>query len=82
MTVTLLTKQHLEFLSLKGGFTGSSVSTLSKCHIVGNYMSRSLLVAADNLCKSLDPDQIGQNDWKLFRQTDGIPERFFSKRYF
>ena len=26
MTVKLLTKQHLEFLSLKGGFTGSSES--------------------------------------------------------
>ena len=38
MTVKLLTEQHLEFLSLKGGCTGSSESTLSKCHIVGNLM--------------------------------------------
>ena len=30
MTVTLLTKHHLEFLSLKGGCTGSSESTLVK----------------------------------------------------
>ena len=30
MTVKLLTKQHLEFLSLKGGCTGSSESTLVK----------------------------------------------------
>ena len=30
MTVTLLTKQHLEFVSLKGGCTGSSESTLVK----------------------------------------------------
>ena len=35
MTVKLLTEHHLEFLSLKGVFTG-----LSKCHIVGNHMSR------------------------------------------
>ena len=40
MTVKLLTKQHLEFLSLKGGCTDSSESTLSKCHIVGNHMLR------------------------------------------
>ena len=30
MTVKLLTKQHLEFVSLKGGCTGSSESTLVK----------------------------------------------------
>ena len=30
MTVKLLTKQHLEFLGLKGGCTGSSESTLVK----------------------------------------------------
>ena len=30
MTVKLLTEYHLEFLSLKGGFTGSSESTLVK----------------------------------------------------
>ena len=30
MSIKLLTKQHLEFLSLKGGCTGSSESTLVK----------------------------------------------------
>ena len=30
MTVKLLTEHHLEFLSLKGGCTGSSASTLVK----------------------------------------------------
>ena len=30
MTVTLLTEHHLEFLSFKGGCTGSSESTLVK----------------------------------------------------
>ena len=40
MIVKLLTERHLEFLSLKGGCTGSPESTLVKCHIVGNHMSR------------------------------------------
>ena len=40
MSVNLLTEHHLEFLSLKGGCTGSSESTLVKSHIVGNHMSR------------------------------------------
>ena len=38
MIVKLLNEQHLEFLSLKGGCTGSSESLLVKCHIVGNHM--------------------------------------------
>ena len=40
MIVKLLTEDHLEFLSLKGGCTCSSESALVKCHIVGNHMSR------------------------------------------
>ena len=40
MTVKLITEQHLEFPSLKGGGTGSSESTLVKMLIVGNYVSR------------------------------------------
>ena len=35
-----MTEHHLEFLSLKGGCTGWSESTLVKSHIVGNHMSR------------------------------------------
>ena len=38
-SVKLLTEHHLKFLSFKGGCTGSSGSTLVKCHIVGNHMS-------------------------------------------
>ena len=38
MIVKLLTEHHLEFLSFKGGCTGSSESTLVKYHIVGNHM--------------------------------------------
>ena len=40
MSVKLLTERHLEFLSLKRGYIGSSESNLSKCHIVGNHMLR------------------------------------------
>ena len=39
-SVKLLTEHHLEFLSLKGNCTGWSESSLVKCHIVGNHMSR------------------------------------------
>ena len=39
MNINLLTEHHLEFLSLKGGYTGWSGSThVKKCHIVGNHM--------------------------------------------
>ena len=44
MTVKLLPEQHLEFLSLNGGCTGSSESTLVKCDIVGNHMSPVILL--------------------------------------
>ena len=43
MIVKLLTEQHLEFLSLKRGCTGSSESTLVKCHIVGELIPRTIL---------------------------------------
>ena len=39
MIVKLLTEQHLEFLSLKGGWEARMSLHLSKCHIVGNHMS-------------------------------------------
>ena len=40
MIVKLPTEHLLEFLSLKGDYTGSSESALVKYHIVGNHMSR------------------------------------------
>ena len=40
MIVKLLTEHPLEFLSLKGGCTGSSEFTHVKCNIVGNLMQR------------------------------------------
>ena len=39
MSVKLLTEHHLEFLSLKGGCTGSSESTLVKMpHCLKSYV--------------------------------------------
>ena len=41
MIVKLLNEHHLEFLSLKGGYTEARPSlNLSKCQIVGNLMLR------------------------------------------
>ena len=46
MTVKLLTEHHLEFLSLKGGCTGSSESTLVKMpHLLEIICRGSFLVA-------------------------------------
>ena len=39
MSFKLLTEHHLEFLSLKGGCTGSSESTLVIILNVGNHVS-------------------------------------------
>ena len=39
MTVKLLTEQHTEFLSLKKATQAHLSLHLSKCHIVGNFMS-------------------------------------------
>ena len=51
MIVKLLTEHHLEFLSLKGSFRGSSESThLSKCQIFGNLIH---LLINDIDCNSL-----------------------------
>ena len=44
----MLTEDHLEFLSLKGGCTGSS-----KCHIVGNHMSWHIYLRVSGFDSSL-----------------------------
>ena len=46
MIVKLLTEHHLAFPSLKGDWRGSSESTLVKCHIAGNLVSRLLYQSA------------------------------------
>ena len=40
MSVKLLTEHHLEFLSLTGAALAGPSLHLSKCHIVGNHVSR------------------------------------------
>ena len=40
MTIELLPGQHLEFLSLKKAAQACLSLHLSKCHIIGNHMSR------------------------------------------
>ena len=46
MSVKLLTEHHLEILSLKGGCTGSSESTLVKIPHCWNHMSWLIFVSA------------------------------------
>ena len=54
MIVKLLTEHHLEFLSLKGGCTGSSESTLVKMphcwksHVVAYLLNKTLFPIAKN----------------------------------
>ena len=45
MSVKLLTEHRLEFVSLKGGHTGSSESTLVKMHCVAAQFMRNWLRA-------------------------------------
>ena len=53
MSVKLPTEQHLEFLSLNGGCTGSSESThvemphCSKSHVAAHFLTLQLLIAAE-----------------------------------
>ena len=49
MSVKLLTEQHLEFLSLKGGCTGSSKSTLVKMpHCWKSHVMAHIFVCASD----------------------------------
>ena len=52
MSVKLLADHHLEFLSLKGGYTGSSESTLVKVpHCWKSYaMAQILFVSDTHIC--------------------------------
>ena len=46
MSVKVLTEHHLEFLSLKGGCTGSSESTLVKIPLFGNLIHAKIFLLA------------------------------------
>ena len=62
MSVKLLHEQHLEFLRLKGGCTGSSESTLVKIphcwksHVTAHYSFCNISIAGDTIdeCESVD----------------------------
>ena len=49
MTVRLLTKHHLEFLSLKKATQARLSLFMSKCHIVGKHVLRIMIVSRDNI---------------------------------
>ena len=49
MSVKVLTEQHLEFLSFKGGYTGSSESTLVKMpHCWKLHVTAHIQIACQN----------------------------------
>ena len=90
MSVTLLTEHHLEFLSSKGGCTGSSESILVKCHIFGNQVSRLILfllwitsTLASQVNSNISPYQrVGQNIINGVDVVDlGIHNTFSCERY-
>ena len=54
MSVKLLTENHLEFLSLKGGCTGSSGSTLVKMWF-GNHMGLDARKPVFRVCEQQRP---------------------------
>ena len=52
MTVKLLTEHYLEFLSLKGGYTGSSESTYVKMpHCWKSHVAAHMLLFLIELCQ-------------------------------
>ena len=54
MSVKLLTEHHLEFLSLKGGYTGSSESTLVKApHCWKSHFVAHIGMTRENLSSGL-----------------------------
>ena len=65
MTVQLLTKHHLEFLILKGGCTGCLSLHLSKCHIVGNQVSRLNIQGLHRLEKYLNVQDCIEKSLKI-----------------
>ena len=75
MSVKLLTEHNLEFLSLKGGCTGSSESTLVKMphcwksHVAAQFSLLTLcllVLSADKLSNSLDKVSLEELSLKPF----------------
>ena len=82
MTVKLLTQHHLEFLSLKGGCTGSSESTLVKIphcwksrHGSNFLLSFSMIVSHSQLNLSDFDGKVEEDDDLDGDLDDGINEK-------
>ena len=89
MTVKLLTKQYLEFLSLTEGYTGSSESTLVKMPHCENHISRLILVSGE-MAAPVEGERLVENiqtrhrkkrdtanyAWKKRRVFRNVAERF------
>ena len=71
MTVKLLTEHHFEFLSLKGGYTGSSESTLVKMphcwksHVEAHMFLENAFIAYDMIVCSTIWKKTGDFDMFL-----------------
>ena len=62
MTVKLLTEHHLKFLSLKGGYTGSSESTLVKMpHCWKSHVTAQIIPEDHRVLKFLPKMGMGTN---------------------
>ena len=74
MTVKLLTEHHLEFLSLKGGCTGSSESTLVKMphcwksHVMAQKLKSILHLAPISIHKVMFQTGTSQTLNKMFKR--------------
>ena len=65
MSIKLLTEHHLEFLSLKGDYTGSSDSTLVKMLQCWKYY---VTAHIDIFCIVSIPHDINQEPWSFGRR--------------
>ena len=71
MIVKLLTEQHLEFLSLKGGCTGWSESTLLKMpHCWKSHVTAQILFGRQNLPL---PEKLGLREYCISPSHDASP---------
>ena len=79
MSVKLLTEHHLEFLSLKGGCTGLSESTLVKMppcwksHVTAHFIS---ILTPSKECMRCLGQTIPASASNIFPRINGIKQKF------
>ena len=78
MTVKLLTEQHLEFLPLKGGCTGSSESTLVKIPHCWKSHVMALFIISIIFIHQVEMD--GGNPWDI-SEADDNTKKFFGELF-